>query len=143
MIAAMAWRVNYRKLDAGSKVVRKKVSIQSLGVHPKNRGGVYPAGVRCKSLTVDVVDNGFVKEEVNHAVIAVEETPAEHIRSRGAGYVSGLTYNREACSKDDLLSTCFRVPYDDVQKMLLSHNHMMLVLRAFLTNAQWDLKPNA
>ena len=86
---------------------------------------------------------GFLKEEVNHAVVAVEETPAESIRSRGTDYVSGSTYNVEACKRDELLITCFRVPYDDVRHMLLGHNHMMLILRAFLTNAEWDLAANA
>ena len=143
MIAAMAWRVKYRKTDEDGKVVRKKVSIDSLGVHPKNRGGVYPSGVRCKSLCVEVIEVGFIKEEVNHAVVAVEETPAAHIRSRGDDYVSGSSYNVEKCRKDELLNTCFNNPYDGVQHMLLSHNHIVLVMRAFSTKAKWDLAPNA
>ena len=143
MIAAMAWRVKYRKTDEDGKVVRKKVSIDSLGVHPKNRGGVYPSGVRCKSLCVEVIEVGFIKEEVNHAVVAVEETPAAHIRSRGDDYVSGSSYNVEKCRKDELLNTCFNIPYDGVQHMLLSHNHIVLVMRAFSTKAKWDLAPNA
>ena len=57
--AAMAFRVKYRlKTDMGV-VLRRFCPIQSLGVHPKNRGGVYPSGLRCKSLSVDVVDEGF------------------------------------------------------------------------------------
>ena len=84
MTAAMAWRVKYRRVGLDNKVVRTKVRIECLGVHPKNRGGVYPAGVRCKSLCVDVVDvNGFVKEEVQHSVVTVAETPAEHVPSGG------------------------------------------------------------
>jgi hypothetical protein len=144
MIAAMAWRVKYRKTDEGNKVVRKRLRVENLGVHPKNRGGVYPSGVRCKSLCVEVMDVGFIKEEVNHAVVAVEETPAAHIRSRGEEYVSGSTYNVEKCMKDELLNTCFNEPVgSSVQHMLLSHNHITLVMRAFLTKAQWDLAPNA
>jgi hypothetical protein len=143
MIAAMAWRVKYRKTDGDHKVVRTKVRIENLGVHPKNRGGVYPSGVRCKALCVEVIEVGFVKEEVNHAVVAVEETPAAHIRSRGEEYVSGSTYNVQKCTKDELLNTCFSVPYDGVQHMLLSHNHIVLVMRAVFTKAKWDLAPNA
>ena len=60
---------------------------------------------------MDVIDvNGFVKEEVQHSVVTVAETPAEHVRSRGEDYVSASTFNAEACSKDELLSTCFSVP---------------------------------
>jgi hypothetical protein len=143
MIAAMAYRVKYRKTDEAHKVIRKKVPVDSLGVHPKNRGGVYPSGVRCKSLCVEVIEVGFIKEEVNHAVVAVEETPAAHIRSRGEKYVSGSTYNVEKCRKDELLNSCFSTPYDGVQHMLLSHNHIALVMRAFVTKAKWDLAPNA
>ena len=79
-------------------------------------------------MCVDVIDvNGFVKEEVQHGVVTVAETPAEHLRSRREDYVSASTFNAEACSKDELLSTCFSVPYDDVRQMLLGHNHIMLV----------------
>ena len=109
MTAAMAWRVKYRKIDHDGKVIRLKLRIESLGVHPKNRGGVYPAGVRCKGLCVDVVEAGFVKEEVNHAVVVVEETPAERIRSRGTDYVSGSTYNVENAAETSsslLVSEC-------------------------------------
>ena len=35
--------------------------------------------------------------------------------------------------------TCFQTPYDFVRHNGLSHNHIMLVLRAFLTQAKWDL----
>ena len=81
--AAACWRVKYRLVTKDNVIIRKKIRIEYLGVHPKNRGGVYPAGVRVKSLAVEVLDSGFVKEEVNHAVVVVEEPPAEEIRSRG------------------------------------------------------------
>ena len=71
------------------------------------------------------------------------ETPAGHVRSRGEDYVSASTFNAKACSKDELLSTCFSMPHDDVRQMLLGHNHITLVVRAFLTNAKWDLPSNA
>ena len=139
MTMAMAYRVKYRQTDSDGKVVRKRVHIQSLGVHKKNRGGVYPAGVRCKSLCAEVVEVGFVKEEVLHSLVAVEERPLAH--SAVAAYESGLAYNIDKCSKDEFLLTCFSVPHNEVWHMLLGHNHIMLVLRAFITNAKWDLEP--
>ena len=140
IVAAMAYRVKYRKVNSAGQAKMIPVRVESMGVHMKNRGGVYPAGIRCKGLCADVVVAGFVKEEVNHACVAVEEIPVDEIiRSRGAGMVSGSTFNAENSSKDDLLCTCFQAPYDDVRHMLLSHNHMMLVMRAFLTQAKWDL----
>ena len=74
-------------------------------------------------------------------MVAVEETPAQHIRSRGEGYECGSAYNLGASVKDEYLSSCFQDPYGDVRHMLLAHNHMMLILRAFLTRANWELPP--
>ena len=87
MVQAMAWRVKYRKTTSDGKILKMKLRIEALGVHPKNRGGVYPAGVRCKSLCEGAVDSGFVSEEANNNCVVVEDTPAEHVRSRGEEYV--------------------------------------------------------
>ena len=114
MAAGMAWRVKYRKKDARGNMVRLMLPIHSLGVHSKNRGGVYAAGIRCTELNMEVLESGFVKEEVNHAAVAVEETPTEEVPKRGADYISGKAYNKNQSSKDDALLTCFREPYDDV-----------------------------
>jgi hypothetical protein len=139
MIAGMAWRVKYRKLDSDGNVLRMKLPLPTLGVHPKNRGGVYAAGLRCKNLNTEVIESGFVKEEVDHQGVAVEETPFEHVKQRGSDYETGKAYNKNQSSKDELLETCFREPYDDVRHMLLAHNTIMLVLRAWLTQAKWDI----
>ena len=57
-------------------------------------------------------------------------------------FVAGSIYNANAGSKYELLSTCFQVPLGDMRSLMLAHNHMMLVARAFLTRAKWDLPPN-
>jgi hypothetical protein len=138
--AAMAWRVKYRKLDDNGKVVRKHIPIQNMGVHPRNRGGIYPAGIRCKSLCQELLTNGFLKEECNHVGIAVEEVPYENVIQRGPDYQSMRCFNVVHSSKDELLSSCFDALHDDVRAGLLAHNHVMLVLRAFLTGAKWDMR---
>ena len=66
MVAAMAWRVKYRKVNSKGETLMLQIPITALGVHKKNRGGVYPAGVRCKSLNEEILLVGFAKEEVNH-----------------------------------------------------------------------------
>jgi hypothetical protein len=144
MVAAMAYRVKYRKMGSDGKAVKIAVRIEHMGVHKKNRGSVYPAGVRCKSLCVEVLEAGFVKEEVNHALIVVEEAPVEEIlrRTAVADKVSASAYNIEQSGKDELLASCFLSPYDDVRHTLLSHNHIMLVLRAFLGMAKWNIPAN-
>ena len=134
--AGMAFRVKYRvKTDMGV-VLRRFCPIQSLGVHPKNRGGVYPSGLRCKSLSVDVVDEGFSSEECNYAGVAVEERP-QHLQT--PDYVDMRTFNITSSSADELLTTCFSEPYDDVRLGTLSHSHLMVVLRAYMTKAKWDV----
>ena len=139
---AMAWRVKYRRVDGNGKVIKFKTGVGSLGVHQKNRGGVYPSGQRCRSLSVDVLGAGFLKEFVEQSAVTVEEPPGANVRSRGADYVSGSEYNITACSKDELLKHLFAVPYHDVRSLMLSHNHIMLVMRAFLAEAHWEIPCN-
>ena len=93
MADAMAYRVKYRKVNNAGKVVKPFLHIDSIGVHKKNRGGVYPGGLRCKSLCVTVLEAGFLKEEFNHACVVVEEYPVEEIIARGiaGGLVSAST----------------------------------------------------
>ena len=67
-IAAACYKAKYHKHDPETgKAMKIRVQVQNMGVHKKNRGGVYPAGVRCKSLRAEVVQTGFVKEDLNHA----------------------------------------------------------------------------
>ena len=139
MVAGMALRVKYRKLDSEGKIVRKKIPVQSLGVHQNNRGGVYAAGLRVKNLAIETMEAGFVKEEVDSGSVAVEETPYEFRAQRGNNYVSGLTYNKVESEKDELLKTCFAQPHDEVHYTLLAHNTIMLVCRAWLQKAKWDI----
>ena len=79
---------------------------------------------------------GFSKEQLNHQSVAVEVAPMTEILRSG---VWPGNYNAENCAKDELLSTCFQEPYGDVRHNMLAHNHMMLVLRAFLTKAKWNI----
>ena len=136
---AMFWRVKYRRVDADGRVIKKLRSAGSIGVHPKNHGGVYPSGHRCKGLSVDVLDVGFLS---GLSAVTVEEPPVDTVNSRGADYVSGSEYNTTACSKDELLENLFAVPYHDVRSLMLNHNHIMLVLRAFMTAAHWEIPCN-
>ena len=142
MIAGMALRVKYRKLDSEGQIVRKKIAIQHSGVHPKNRGGVYASGLRVKNLAIETMEAGFVKDEVDSGGVVVEETPYEFREQRGKNYMTGKTYNKIESQKDELLKTCFEEPYADVHYMLLAHNTIMLVCRAWITKAKWDIPVN-
>jgi hypothetical protein len=141
MVQASAFRAKYRKVDLDGKAIKTVLPIESLGVHQKNRGGNYPGGYRCKSLCVTVLEEGFVKDEVNHACVVVEEARVEEILARANPdtLVTASKYNAEQCSRDELLLHCFKAPYDNVRYSMLSHNHMMLVMRSFQSRAKWDL----
>ena len=91
----------------GCKPLRLFFPIASLGAHRKNRGGVCPAGVRCRSLCVDVATSGFLKEEVNHCGVVVEETPYENVSERGSDYKCMRAFNVTQSSRDDLLAACW------------------------------------
>ena len=86
MIEACAYKAKYRK--EGPKV---RLRPADLGVHRKNRGGAYPAGLRCKELLVDIAGHGIVQEEADHNCSAVEEKPlAEILKEGGASFQSSL-----------------------------------------------------
>ena len=132
---AAAWRVKYNK----SKIT---VRVESFGVHCLNRAGVYPSGLRCKELCQEVVTNGFLKEEYADKLIAVEEMPTHEALKQKSGQTprqTGSQYNKQESSKDEILKGLFDDPFGNVQYNLLSHNHMSLVLLAFVTKAKWNL----
>ena len=84
VVAAAALRAKWSRKGPDGKPLKQKVRIEHIGVHPKNRGGVYPAGLRCRSLALDVLDVGVSKEALSHQMmVVVEETQIEEIRSRG------------------------------------------------------------
>ena len=81
----------------------------------------------------------FLKEEFSDKLVAVEEMPLHEAHARGIDK-TGSQYNREASSKDELLQACFQEPHGNVQYNLLSHNHMALVILAFIGKAKWELQ---
>ena len=67
---AMALRVKYRVAGPGTQL--RRIIPKLLGVHPANRGGVYPQPDRVKNLMLDILDWGFSIEEADHAGICVQ-----------------------------------------------------------------------
>ena len=100
---ASAWRVKYRDMKSKQKI---RVRIENMGVHENNRGGVYPAGVRCRDLCIEVLKVEFPKEAFTHALVAVEKKTL-HECSKGSEYVFAPEYNKNASQKDGyLMTTC-------------------------------------
>ena len=138
MIEACAYKAKYRK--EGPKV---RLRPGDLGVHKKNRGGAYPAGLRVKELLVDIAGHGILQEEADHNCSAVEEKPlAEILKDGSASFQSSLDYNIQECAKDELLRGLYDEPLNVVHHSLLSHNHLMTICRAFLRKQLWRLEDN-
>ena len=126
---AMAYRVKYR---IGHAKMRK--NIRFLGIHPKNRAGVYACGETVKALGVNLMKWAFSQEEADHAGVCVEEVPTGQRSSDLKAYTD---WNQLKCEGNPLLKTCF---IDcDVLFGTLSHSHLLLVLLCWLTAAKWDL----
>jgi len=147
MVQAMAFRVKYRKLNHDGYHQKLMLQVRDMGVHRRNRCGVYPSGIRCKSLCEETLASGWLQEELNHACVVVEDTPIDAVLECMANgkmtnqdpYTSGSQYNAQKCGNDELLASCFQAPYENVRYSMLSHNHMMLVMRAFITGAKWNI----
>ena len=58
---AMAFPVKYRKVyhEGNPNEGPIRLPIQTLGIHENNRNGVFPTGLRCKSLCEKVFTAGF------------------------------------------------------------------------------------
>ena len=119
----------------------RRIPIASLGVHPMNRGGVYPQPEVVKGLALEILRLGFNRAEADHEGVCVEEVPLLEQKHaplhRASPYVSYGEWNRSHCETSALLKTCFCS--GDVLYGTLSHSHLLLTLRCWVTGAQWDL----
>ena len=61
----MAYRVKYR-VKGGGGVHKRKMPFSLLGVHNRNRGGVYPSPETVENLGFKLLNKGFSSEEANH-----------------------------------------------------------------------------
>ena len=117
MIKASAYIVKYAKDE------KVRLRPGDSGVHKKNRGGEYPAGLRGKALLVEISKIGIIQDEVDQHAYAVEEMPLEKILERkDHDFTSMLEYNTQQCAKDELLSGIYDEPYNKVYHGLLAHN---------------------
>ena len=132
---AMAFRVKYR-------VAKKVISLSRMGVHPQNRGGMYPQPDTVRNLGLKILSKGFNQSEANHEGVCVEEIPyserAKRKRSDGLPYETYADYNIRQC--DHLfLDKCFS-HLNDIMYGTLSHSHLLLVLLSWANGAEWKLE---
>ena len=140
IVQAMAWRVKYRRTGEDGNV-KRRWSIWHMGVHQGNRGGVYPQQDDVRGLGKRLVELGYSQDEADHQGVCVEEVPAEH-RSRGEGKppLESITeFNRTRCLGQEYLMDAFG-EHTLLQVGLLSHSHLMLVLRCWQRKAKWNLQ---
>ncbi len=135
---AMAYRVKYRiQHKEGTKTVNTiLINIRSLGVHMKNRGGVYPNKDTLKGLCSFLIQKGFTRAEADHQGVCVQNVPATELSQT----VEDIgAYNRAKTQDTPELTSLF--DSRTLQAGTLSHSHLLLVLLAWLIGAKWDL-PN-
>ena len=89
MVKAMALRVKYR-VSSDSGQTKRRIALHRLGVHPENRGGVYPQEDTVQHLGVRLAREGFLQEEADHGGICVEPTVAGNV----PGWETYTTYNQ-------------------------------------------------
>ena len=93
---AMALRVKYRVSDKSTSI-----PLCRMGVHPANRGGVYPQPDTVRNLGLQIMSSGFNQSEANHEGVNVEEVPfcerADYSRSSGSPYVPYSNCNIGQC----------------------------------------------
>ena len=135
---AMAWRVKYRvKSESGQ--TKRRLPLQMLGVHPQNRGGVYPQGNVVKTLGIRLAGLGYSQEDADHQGVAVEQPPRDEKNPDSAVAESYGEYNRRKCLGQPLLKSCFGVE-SNVTFGMLSHNHLLLLLLCWTNSAKWELE---
>ena len=137
---AMAYRVKYRV--AGGK---RQMYLSLLGVHPLNRGGVYPSPETVQNLGLKLLQTGFSEDEANHEGVCVQEIPAEERscdpRAKEKPYETYQAFNSSHCDSAPQLRDCFS-RNSDVLYGTLSHSHLLLCLLAMKNGAKWEWPPD-
>lgn len=124
---AGAMRAKYR-------VGLTNVSLQSLGVHQRNRSGVFPQAARLEKLMLNIFENGFCKETANHQGVCVQEFPPDE--QPPPGYVNMHAWN-VTCSKRHTHLEKLIGDSDRVTHGTLSRSHLTVILKLF-KNKQCD-----
>ena len=130
---AMALRVKYR-LDINKRVI----ALSRLGVHPQNRGGMYPQPDTVRNLGVQIMTTGFNGSEADHEGVCVEEIPFLERTSSSSIVESYAEYNIRQCDHQ-FLEKCFSA-MNDIMYGSLSHSHLLLVLLAWANGATWNVE---
>ena len=131
---AMAYRVKYRVMNQQGKA-KKNIPLEFLGVHPSNRGGVYPTVSTLENLNINIVGSGFSEQEANHEAVCVQEVPE---CARPEGYETLKDYNIRQTRHSDTLSVCFS-EMSDTCYGTLSRSHLTLIMLGWQHGAKMKL----
>jgi len=101
--------------------------LQCLGIHQKNRGGIFPQWQRSQSLMRKIFEGGFSRETAWHQGVCVEEIPTEH---QPPDYVTLHRWNKDCSSRHPELDGLLQNP-DHVTHGTLSRSHLTLILKLF------------
>ena len=137
---AMAFKVKYR-VASDSKHVKQRLPLRLLGVHPANRGGVFPQANVVRALGIKLGRRGFSQEEADHQGVCVRQPTDEKSDGKSAVADSFAEYNQKRCQGQPYLEKCFGAvgATSNIAFGMLYLNHILLVLLCWLFAAQWDL----
>ena len=106
-------------------------------VHPKNRGGIHPQGMRVKDLAQKVMapSMGWDQAEVEFGGCVVKEVPEEH---RPPGYETYQAFTVKNCEGSELLYPV----QEGIQIGIgsLAHGHITFVLKGCWSGARFEVE---
>ena len=145
---AMAYRVKYRV--AGGK---RQMCLSLLGVHPLNRGGVYPSPETVQNLGLKLLQTagggaglarspGVTAEKRERVLRMFDETVSKRaLILEEEPYETYQVSNSSHCDSAPQLRDCFS-RNSDVIYGTLSHSHLLLCLLAMKNGAKWEWPPD-
>ena len=132
-----AFRTKYAERDADNQVVITKRQIFQQSVHPQNRGGIHPQGMRVKDLCQKILTRsmGWDQAEVEFNGCVVREVPEDQ---RPKGYETFHAFTVKNCEGSELL---FPVQeHVQIGFGSLAHGHITFVLKGCWCGARFEVE---
>ena len=132
-----AFRTKYAERDSNNVVIITKYGIFMQSVHPKNRGGIHPQGMRVKDLAQKVMtpSMGWDQAEVEFGGCVVREVPESE---RPQGYETFHTFTVKKSEGSELL-----YPVQEGIRIgigSLAHGHITFVLKGCWSGARFEVE---
>ena len=131
-----SYRTKYAEKDDDGNVKITKYGVWLQSVHPKNRGGIHPQGMRVKDLCQKILkqDMGWDQAEVEFGGCVVRELPE---KGRPPGYETYHAFTVRNSAGSELLCPVqegFQISFGS-----LAHGHIAFVLKGCWLGARFEV----